>query len=42
MRIGKLNVENFQNVMEEEINSIKVEKDLGFMIDYELKNWTHT
>ena len=41
MRIGNLKIENFQYVMDEDLKSIKEEKDLGVIIDNELKFTAH-
>ena len=36
MRIGKTNIDTFQYTMDKDLNQIKVEKDLGVMIDQDL------
>ena len=41
MRIGNSKVENFQYVMDEDLKSIKEEKDLRVIIDNELKITAH-
>ena len=36
MRVGRTGIENFQYIMEEELKTVRVEKDLGVVMDNEL------